>query len=474
MNLKLVIYSEKDDNRFKKSVAVFISERNYQKLRSDIELKNRDVLYAKIENKNPLSKFTVLHQIDPINEQNYERGDERSVYIHKDIVGDILDSGNLDVEIITVDLETLPLATKVVVKLPEKEVAKWSKEESKQASNTIYTKNQFLIQGKSLFVNPMTKEKVLGKVVNIQSNDTNVNELKAFRLDRDTEIELDGLPATSQKVLEFQKIGGLNKTINRLSEIIQLPLNHPDMFERFAIKPYRGILLYGPPGNGKTMFAHALKDSLGAKLFQIAGPELMSKYVADGERKLGEIFTEAEESGNSIIFIDELDAIAVNRNNDSQGYEIRYVNTLLSLMDGMHSATGVIVVAATNRIHAIDPAFRRPGRFDLDFEIPLPNAEGRLEILNIHAKLQNNTFASNVDNAYLKQLCNEAEGYSGADLAGVYRESVMNAIRRHLQFDDLGKSSFNINPLTIKITQDDLKQGFDNFKSHVKRVAEIQ
>jgi SpoVK/Ycf46/Vps4 family AAA+-type ATPase len=183
---------------------------------------------------------------------------------------------------------------------------------------------------------------------------------------------------------------------------------------------------------------------------------------------------EAEDAGNSIIFIDELDAIAVNRNSDSQGYEIRYVNTLLSLMDGMRSGRGVIVVGATNRIHSIDPAFRRPGRFDLDFEIPLPNAESRLEILHIHAKTGNDTFENDVDDTYLKYLCDEAEGFSGADLAGVYRESVMNAIRRHLHFDNLGKSSFQIDPLTIKITKTDLESAFHNFKSHIKRVSEIR
>ncbi|MDR2406548.1 MAG: AAA family ATPase [Bacteroidales bacterium] len=472
MNLKLKIYSEKDDSRFKKSVGAFASECNYQQLRGSINLKDGDILFAKIECTNPLCKFEVLHQIDCINSSNSESGDDQCVFIHKDIVGNILDSGNLDVEVNAINLATLPIATKVIIKLPEKEVAKWSGDESKQAINTIRTKNQFLVLGKSIFVTPITKEKVLANVDRIVPNST--TELNAFRLDGNTEIELEGLPAISQKVLEFQKIGGLGKTIDRLREIIQLPLNHPEMFERFMIKPYRGILLYGPPGNGKTMFAHALKDSLGAKLFQIEGPELMSKYVADGERKLRDTFTEAEDAGNSIIFIDELDAIAVNRNNDSQGYEIRYVNTLLSLMDGMRSGTGIIVVGATNRINAIDPAFRRPGRFDLDFEIPLPNAESRFEIFKIHARTENNTFEDDVDSAFLKQFCDKAEGYSGADLAGVYRESVMNAVRKHLQFDDLGKSSFNIDPLTIKITKDNVTQAFENFKSHVKRVSEIK
>jgi ATP-dependent 26S proteasome regulatory subunit len=476
MKLKLVIYPNKGSNRFKStSVGAFISEKNYQKLRSDIGLKSSDVLFAKISCNEILSKFSVFHQIDEISINAQEKGDEACIHIHKDIIGDVLDSGNLSIEVDPIKLEALPLATKVIIELQKKEVATWSKEEANQAVNTISTKNQFLQKNQVLLVNPITKDKVKGIVRNIASNDTDTLGMGIYRLDyQDTEIALEGLPQDAQKVLEFNKIGGLGNTISRLREIIQLPLNYPEVFERFDIKPYRGILLYGPPGNGKTMIARALAKSLGAKFFPIEGPELMSKHVSIGERELRGKFIEAEESGNSIIFIDELDSIAVNRNDDSQDYEIRFVSTLLNLMDGMRSNSGVVIMGATNRVHAIDPAFRRPGRFDLDFEIPLPDAAGRLEIFKIYAKLEKGVFDKEIDDIYLKQLCDKAEGFAGADLAGVYRESVMNAVRRHLVFDDLGKSSFNIEPLTIAIKKEDLELAFGNFKSHIKRVLEIE
>ena len=270
--------------------------------------------------------------------------------------------------------------------------------------------------------------------------------------------------------MEFQKIGGLNETLVRLREIIQLPLNYPSLFEKFDIKPYRGLLLYGPPGNGKTLIAKELAKSLGGKFFQIEGAELMSKYVSVGEKELRKVFEDAEMTGNAVIFIDELDAIAIDRSDTSEGYEVRYVTTLLTLMDGMKDKkSNILVIGATNRLGAIDKALRRPGRFDLEFEIPLPDAQKRYEIFKLYCKVSKECIEEDITEEYLKELCKKAEGFSGADMAGVYREASMNAIRDNLIVEPNGKTAIKKVVSEIKIKREHLESAFNKFSSYSNR-----
>lgn len=226
----------------------------------------------------------------------------------------------------------------------------------------------------------------MGEVESIYPKNENKNTL--YRITEDTKIHFLGLPANRQKSIDFSQIGGLQNVINRLREIIQIPINSPELLGRFGIKSPKGMLMYGPPGNGKTMVARAVAYSMGSSFITIEGPELMSKYVGVGEQRLREKFEEAESKGNCIIFIDEIDSITSKRSEDSAEYQVSIVATLLNLMDGMTSNSKVFVIGATNRLNAIDPALRRPGRFDLEFEVPLPNTSARYDILTKYIKLE--------------------------------------------------------------------------------------
>ncbi|MEM4575828.1 MAG: AAA family ATPase, partial [Candidatus Nezhaarchaeales archaeon] len=181
----------------------------------------------------------------------------------------------------------------------------------------------------------------------------------------------------------YEDIGGLKEAIQKIREMVELPLKHPELFERLGIEPPKGVLLYGPPGCGKTLLAKAVANETNAHFISISGPEIMSKFYGESEQRLREIFKEAEENAPSIIFIDEIDAIAPKREEVTGEVEKRVVSQLLTLMDGLESRGKVVVIAATNRPNAIDPALRRPGRFDREIEIGVPDKQGRLEILQI-------------------------------------------------------------------------------------------
>ncbi|WP_456328280.1 AAA family ATPase, partial [Archaeoglobus sp.] len=184
----------------------------------------------------------------------------------------------------------------------------------------------------------------------------------------------------------YEDIGGLKEELQKVREVIELPLKYPEIFQRLGIDPPKGVLLYGPPGTGKTLIAKAVANEIGASFFTINGPEIMSKYYGESEQRLREIFEEAKENAPSIIFIDEIDAIAPRRDEVTGEVERRVVAQLLALMDGLEERGQVIVIGATNRIDAIDPALRRPGRFDREIEIGVPDREGRFEILQIHTR----------------------------------------------------------------------------------------
>jgi transitional endoplasmic reticulum ATPase len=219
----------------------------------------------------------------------------------------------------------------------------------------------------------------------------------------------------------------MKEQIKRLREIVELPMRHPEVFARLGIEPHSGILMYGSPGCGKTLIAKALASESEANFFIINGPEIMNKYYGETEARLRDIFKEARESAPSIIFIDEIDAIAPKREEAFGDVEKRVVAQLLALMDGMSDRGQVIVLGATNRSESLDPALRRPGRFDREIEIGVPNVEGRLEILQIHTRGM--PLSEDID---LQELAARLHGYTGADIKALCREAAMKALRRCL------------------------------------------
>jgi transitional endoplasmic reticulum ATPase len=231
-----------------------------------------------------------------------------------------------------------------------------------------------------------------------------------------------GLPRTT-----YEDVGGLHEEIQRVREMVELPLRHPELFQRLGIEPPKGVLLHGPPGCGKTLLARAVANESEANFFSINGPEIMSKFYGESEARLREIFQQAQQNAPSIIFIDELDAIAPKREEVTGEVERRVVAQLLALMDGLSGRGNVIVIGATNRPSALDPALRRPGRFDREIEIGVPDKQGRNEILQIHTRGM--PLADDFD---LKKLADMTHGYTGADLSSLGRETAMKALRRYL------------------------------------------
>ncbi len=234
--------------------------------------------------------------------------------------------------------------------------------------------------------------------------------------------EAKGLPRTT-----YEDIGGLHEEIQRVREMVELPLRHPELFQRLGIDPPKGVLLHGPPGCGKTLLARAVANESEANFYSINGPEIMSKFYGESEARLREIFQQAQQNSPSIIFVDELDAIAPKREEVTGEVERRVVAQLLALMDGLSGRGNVIVIGATNRPGALDPALRRPGRFDREIEIGVPDKQGRYEVLQIHTRGM--PLAEDVD---LKKLADLSHGYTGADLAALGRETAMKALRRYL------------------------------------------
>jgi len=234
--------------------------------------------------------------------------------------------------------------------------------------------------------------------------------------------ETKGMPRTT-----YEDIGGLHEEIQRIREMVELPLRHPELFQRLGIRPPQGVLLHGPPGCGKTLLARAVANESEANFFPVNGPEIMNKFYGGSEQNVRDIFDQAQKNLPSIIFIDELDAIAPKRGEVTGEVERRVVAQLLASMDGLTGRQNVIVIGATNRPDALDPALRRPGRFDREIEIGVPDKKGRHEILQIHTRGM--PLAKDVN---LKKLTDMMHGYTGADLAGLCRETAMKALRRYL------------------------------------------
>jgi len=254
-------------------------------------------------------------------------------------------------------------------------------------------------------------------------------------------------------VVSYEDIGGLKGELEKVKEMIQLPIKHPTIFNRLGIDPPKGVLLHGPPGTGKTLIAKAVANESGASFYTINGPEIMSKFYGQSEENLRKIFDEAEKNAPSIIFIDEIDAIAGKRSETHGEVEKRVVSQLLTLMDGLKGRGKLIVIGATNIPDSLDPALRRPGRFDREIRIDAPDKDGRKEILQIHTRGMPKSKEVKLDN-----IADRTYGYVGADLAALARESAMNALRRYLPEIDLDK------PIPVEILEK-MEVTIDDFKN---------
>ena len=258
-------------------------------------------------------------------------------------------------------------------------------------------------------------------------------------------------PPPTEKPKYDQAIGGLGERIDRIRELVELPLQKPEVFERLGIKPPTGVLLHGPPGCGKTLIARTLANSAGVGFFSISGPEIINKYYGESEARLRKLFDQAQREAPAILFIDEIDALAPKRDQSFGDLEKRVVAQLLTLMDGLDDRGQVIIIGATNRPNALDPALRRPGRFDREIEIPVPDQRGRREILEIHAKPMPLTRGVDLDD-----MARRTHGFVGADLAALCREAALQALRRVLKKTPVAK----LDASSIKVGLPDFAAAF--------------
>ena len=294
---------------------------------------------------------------------------------------------------------------------------------------TDFVKNR--LKGLPLAQSDEISVMILGNSMDFKIN--KISPKSIVKIDRSTSLTiLTETTGDKKPRLTYEEVGGLGTKIKAMREIVELPLQHPELFTRLGVEPHSGILLYGPPGCGKTLIAKVLANESEANMYLINGPEIMNKYYGETEARLRDIFKEAKDNSPSIIFIDEIDAIAPKREEVYGDVEKRVVAQLLALMDGLTERGNVIVLGATNRPESVDPALRRPGRFDREVEISVPNDDGRLEILQIHTRGM--PLAKGID---LKELASELHGYTGADIKSLCRETAMKAIRRYLPEIDL-------------------------------------
>jgi len=279
-----------------------------------------------------------------------------------------------------------------------------------------------------------------------------------------TQIEISAevakeVPRGVQRVT-YEDIGGLREEIQKVREMIELPLRHPELFVRLGVEAPKGVLLHGPPGSGKTLLAKAVANESNANFYIIGGPEIMSKFYGESEERLRDVFKQAQQNAPSIIFIDEIDSIAPKREEVTGEVEKRVVSQLLSLMDGMQARGKVVVIGATNRVNAIDPALRRPGRFDREIEIGVPGRDGRLEVLQIHTR------GMPLDkDVNLEILANRTHGFVGADLEALCKEAAIRALRRILPEIDLEAESIPAKVLSKLIV---------NMKDFEEALKEVQ
>ncbi|HEY7366844.1 MAG TPA: CDC48 family AAA ATPase [Nitrosopumilaceae archaeon] len=293
-----------------------------------------------------------------------------------------------------------------------------------------------------------------------------INEATIFKIGSMTKAIDSSVPRVT-----YDDLGGLKKEVHKIREMVEWPMRHPELFEKIGVEPPKGVLLYGPPGTGKTLLAKAVAGETNANFTYLSGPEIMGKYYGESEERLREFFKQAEENAPSIIFIDEIDSIAPKREEVTGEVEKRIVSQLLTLMDGMKSRGKVVVVAATNRPDSIDPALRRPGRFDREIEIGIPDEEGRKEVLNIHTRGM--PLEKGVD---IKQIAKITHGFVGADLEILAKEAAMRALRR---IKETEKIDFDNEISTeilekIRITKEDFREALKEVRPSALREVLVQ
>jgi len=296
---------------------------------------------------------------------------------------------------------------------------------------------------------------------------------EAVIIDEGTAIKISDKVAKEHATVErisYEDIGGLDEEIKKVREMIELPLRHPELFQKIGVEAPKGVLLHGPPGTGKTLLAKAVASETNAHFMTISGPEIMSKYYGESESNIRDIFKEAEENAPSIIFIDELDSIAPKRDETQGEVERRVVAQLLALMDGLKGRGKVVVIGATNRPNSIDPALRRGGRFDREIELGIPNRKGRSDILHIHTRGM--PLEAKVD---IEGLANVTHGYSGADISALCKEAAMRALRRILPEIDLESETVPVEILNkIKVTQSDFDDALRELEPSTLREVVVE
>lgn len=292
-----------------------------------------------------------------------------------------------------------------------------------------------------------------------------VTEKTAFKMGPMTKA----VDATVPRIT-YDELGGLRGEVQKIREMVELPMRHPELFEKIGVEAPKGVLLYGPPGTGKTLLAKAVAGETNAHFISLSGPEIMGKYYGESEERIREIFRQAEENSPAIIFIDEIDSIAPKRDEVSGEVEKRIVSQLLTLMDGMKSRGKVVVIAATNRPDSIDPALRRPGRLDREIEIGIPDEDGRLEVLSIHTRGM--PLDEKVD---LKKISKITHGFVGADLEVLAKEAAMRSLRRILPEIDLDQEKISAALLQkIRITGEDFGDALKEVRPSALREVQVQ
>ena len=296
----------------------------------------------------------------------------------------------------------------------------------------------------------------------------------AYSVSKDTEFILSSLSKAGPKGgiprVSYEDIGGLRNEVQKVREMIELPLRHPEIFERIGIEAPKGVLLHGPPGTGKTLLAQAVANETNANYYAIAGPEIMSKFYGESEERLRDTFKQAQDNSPSIIFVDELDSIAPKRDEVSGDVEKRIVSQLLTLMDGLEARGKVVVIGATNRVNSIDPALRRPGRFDREIEIGIPDEEGRLDILHIHTRGMPLT-----DDVRLEYFAKITHGFVGADLESLCKEAAMRSLTRVIPEINLDQTKIPIEVLNkIRIGNKDFEDALKDIHPSAMREVQIQ
>jgi len=328
-----------------------------------------------------------------------------------------------------------------------------------------------LLEGRVVTKGDIIPLNIMGRRIGFAITGTSPSDAASL-IDTHTEFVIGAVPKATKGVprISYEDIGGLRNEVQKVREMIELPLRHPEIFERIGIEAPKGVLLYGPPGTGKTLLAKAVASETNANFYSIGGPEIMSKFHGESEERLREVFREAEQNAPSIIFIDEIDSIAPKREEVSGDVEKRVVSQLLTLMDGLKSRGKLVVIGATNRPNALDPALRRPGRFDREIEIGIPDDRGRLEILQIHTRGMPLTEDVNIES-----IAKVTHGFVGADLEALSKEAAMRSLRRILPEINMEQSKIPAETLNkIKVTNNDFQEALRDIQPSAMREVVVQ